>query len=93
VRSFFSAALPIEYAADVAADTTAPDDAAAGAIEFARVSAAITRLPASLRDVLILRTIDDLSQVETAQILGISEKAVENKLRRARQQLVQILDK
>jgi len=91
VRSFFSAALPIEHATGIAADTAAPDDATADRVELARVSAAIARLSASLREVLILRTVDGLSQSETAQILRTSEKAVENKLRRARRQLLQIL--
>ncbi len=91
VRRFFSGALPIEHAFDVAADIAAPDIAASDAMELARVSAAITRLPAPLREVLILRTIDAMSQAETATILGISEKAVENKLRRARQQVLAML--
>ena len=41
---------------------------------------------------LILRTIDGLSQAEAAAILGTTEKAVENKLRRARQALRALLE-
>jgi RNA polymerase sigma factor (sigma-70 family) len=48
---------------------------------------AIANLPASLKEPLVLRTIEGMSQAETAQILGISEKAVEMRVYRARQKL------
>ncbi len=53
--------------------------------------AAIAMLPASLRDVLVLRTIEGMSQVESAGVLDISEKAVETRLYRARAKLAEIL--
>jgi len=40
-----------------------------------------------LREPLVLRTVQDLSQAETAAILGITEKAVETRVRRARAKL------
>ena len=42
---------------------------------------------ASLKDVLLLRTIEALSQADTAALLGLSEKAVETRLYRARAKL------
>ena len=39
------------------------------------------------REPLVLRTVDDLSQAETAAVLGITEKAVETRVRRARAKL------
>ena len=48
---------------------------------------AIAALPASLKEPLVLRTIEGLSQAETAEVLGISEKAVETRLYRARSKL------
>ncbi len=52
-----------------------------------RVAQAIATLPAPLREPLVLRTVQDLSQAETAAILGITEKAVETRVRRARAKL------
>jgi RNA polymerase sigma-70 factor (ECF subfamily) len=45
-----------------------------------------------LREVLTLRTIEELSQAETAAILGVSEKTVETRLYRARARLKKVLD-
>ena len=88
VRRFFTFALPIEQGVQVADDAASPDRAVADAIELDRVSAAIAQLPARLKEVLILRTVDGLGQADTAQLLGISQKAVETRLYRARNTLV-----
>ena len=53
----------------------------------AAVSAAISRLPAKLKEPLLLTYFDDLSQQEAADLLGISVKAVETRIYRARQRL------
>ncbi len=82
---------PIDAAYDVPDDTVAPDVQAADRAELARVNAAIVRLPARLRETLILRTVEGLGQAETAQTLGISEKAVETRLYRARSKLSALL--
>ena len=64
------------------ADQTADDRR-----EMARLTAAIAVLPANLKETLLLRTVEGLSQAETAATLGISEKAVETRLYRARARL------
>lgn len=64
------------------AETTASDRE-----ELDRTVKAIANLPATLREPLILHTVSGLSQAETALMLRISQKAVETRLRRARQQL------
>ncbi|GAC1575566.1 MAG: sigma-70 family RNA polymerase sigma factor [Sphingomicrobium sp.] len=64
------------------------DDIAADRQELERVSREIAALPAKLRETIILRTIEGLSQAETAVILGISEKTVETRLSRARLKLL-----
>lgn len=82
---------------DDASATAAPDDspnpeAIAGdrhALDALRQE--IARLPAKLRDVLVLRTIEGLSQAETAEALGITIKAVETRLARARARLAEKL--
>ncbi len=52
-----------------------------------RVQDAISRLPASLRTVLILRDMEGLSTQETAEQMGLTEAAVKARLHRARQAL------
>lgn len=64
------------------------DDIASDRQDLERVSRKIAGLPANLRETLILRTIEGLSQAETAAILAISEKAVETRLSRARLKLL-----
>jgi RNA polymerase sigma-70 factor (ECF subfamily) len=88
VRQFFTFARDIDDAAEQIADDR-PDQAVAAEDrqELARLRRAISTLSASLREPLLLHTIEGLSQSEAAEILGISEKAVETRLRRARIQL------
>ncbi|MBB4100436.1 sigma-70 family RNA polymerase sigma factor [Sphingomonas kyeonggiensis] len=88
VRQFFTFARDIDDAAELIADDR-PDQAVAAEDrqELARLRRAISTLSASLREPLLLHTVEGLSQSEAAEILGISEKAVETRLRRARIQL------
>jgi RNA polymerase sigma-70 factor (ECF subfamily) len=51
------------------------------------IDAAVERLPESLRVVFLLRDIEDLSTIETAQALNLSEEAVKTRLSRARMRL------
>lgn len=92
VRAFFTRALPLESAYDVAGDSPAIDVEASDRAELARVQRAIMDLPANLREVIVLRGVEELSQAETAEMLGVSEKAVETRLYRARAKLRAILD-
>ncbi|MGQ2936497.1 RNA polymerase sigma factor [Sphingopyxis sp.] len=92
VRSFFTRALPLESAHDVASEGPAPDAEAGDRAEVARVRAAMSKLPHNLREVLVLRAVEELSQSETANLLKVSEKAVETRLYRARAQLRALLD-
>ncbi len=91
VRRFFSFALPIEAAATIADNSIPADQQLADRAELARVRDAIATLPTAIREPLILRTIEGLTQAETAEILGISEKAVETRLYRARSKLMEYL--
>ena len=91
VRRFFSFALPIEAAATISDDSIPADQQLADRAELARVRAGIAKLPSAIREPLILRTIEGLTQAETAEILGISEKTVETRLYRARSKLTEYL--
>lgn len=55
--------------------------------ELVRTMRAVSALPAAIREPLVLRTIEGLTQAETAATLGITEKAVETRVRRAREKL------
>ncbi|MFD1960247.1 RNA polymerase sigma factor [Novosphingobium panipatense] len=93
VRNFFALALPLGEADGVADDAPLPDQAIGAEQQLAQAMKAIAALPSSLKDTLILRTIDEKSEAETAEILGISQKAVETRLYRARARLSEILKK
>lgn len=75
--------------AEVADPMPAAADALADRQELELLWTAIADLPATLKEPLILRTIEGLSQAETAEVLGISEKAVETRLYRARNKLAE----
>lgn len=49
----------------------------------------IAQLPRSLREPLVLCAVEGLSQAEAAEVLGISAKAVEMRVRRGRQRLAE----
>lgn len=93
VRAFFARALPLEQAHDMASERPAADAMVDDRAELARVQGAIARLPARLREVIILRAIEEYSQAETADLLGVSEKTVETRLYRARLRLKGVLDR
>ncbi|NYT40971.1 sigma-70 family RNA polymerase sigma factor [Sphingomonas sp. R-74633] len=87
VRRLLSFSLPIDEAHDLADEAPSPETILSDREELRRTMAAIAALPASLKDTLILRTVEGMSQAETAGVLGISEKAVETRLYRARSKL------
>lgn len=93
VRRFLALALTIGSEAEaIADDVVAIDDATGDRQELDRVKRAISTLPANLKEALVLRTIEGLSQAETAETLSISEKAVETRLYRARAKLIERLE-
>ena len=92
VRRLFSFALPIDAAVEnLREDRPGQDVEASDRQELLRLRSAIAKLPASLREPLILHTIEGMSQAETATVLAITEKAVETRLRRARAKLAALL--
>lgn len=93
VRQFFSFALPLEAADNVIDDLVSGDAAIDDARALAQTTRAIGKLPLSLKEPLILTAVDGLSQAETAIFLGISEKAVEIRVHRARKALGEMLAK
>lgn len=87
VRRLFAFALPIEEAAHVPDAQPGPERALASRQEVARIHAAIAELPDTLKEPLLLCALEGLPQDEAARVLGISRKAVETRIYRARQKL------
>jgi RNA polymerase sigma-70 factor, ECF subfamily len=71
----------------------APDGAAEATERAAAVRAEVERLPADMREVIILCEWQDLSAAEAAAILGTTPKAIDNRLYRARNLLRERLKK
>ena len=91
VRQFFSFAVPLEEAQGVAEQAPDAEHQVADREELARTMAAVAKLPGRLKEVLVLRTIEGMSQAEAAGVLGVSEKTIETRLYRARAKLTEIL--
>jgi RNA polymerase sigma factor CnrH len=91
VRSFFTRAQPLEDAFDQASEGASPETEAGDRSELRRASAAIGELPGKLREALILRAIEGMTQAEAAEALGVTEKTVETRLYRARARLNELL--
>lgn len=92
VRRVFAFALPIEEAHGVSDDAPDPEAVLGSSGEVARIRRALASLPASLKQPLILCSIEGMSQEEAATVLGISRKAVETRIYRARQKLSELLE-
>jgi RNA polymerase sigma-70 factor (ECF subfamily) len=92
VRRLFLFAAPIDEAHALADPSAGPDAQTADARELELVSAAIAKLPASLKGPLILTAIEGLSHAEAAATLGLSEKAIEVRIYRARKKLSEVFD-
>jgi RNA polymerase sigma-70 factor (ECF subfamily) len=60
---------------------------------IALVEAAIDRLPDDYRQVLVLRMVDALDTAQTAEVLGLAEAAVRQRLHRAREMLERDVEK
>lgn len=91
VRRWLGLPLPDGVESWLAEDAPLPDEVAADRHALAAAARAIAALPSSLKDVLLLRTVEGLSQSETARALGIGEKAVETRLYRARTRLREMM--
>jgi RNA polymerase sigma-70 factor (ECF subfamily) len=72
----------------VGADQTLATGAALKALDQA-----IAALPAALKDPLVLTVLEGLSQKEAGVVLGLSAKAVEVRVYRAKRQLAEMLDR
>ena len=92
VRKFFTFAVPLDGdVLEIPDDAIGADVAADDRQRMVAVARAIPQLPNQLKEPLILCAVDGLSQADAATVLGISEKAVETRIRRARARLSEIV--
>jgi RNA polymerase sigma-70 factor (ECF subfamily) len=91
VRGFFARARPLDEGLHVAGAEPGADAEIGGRQELRRARQAIDALPEKLRSVLLLRTVEGMSQAEVAALLGVSGKSVETRLYRARLKLSEML--
>ena len=95
VRSFFYRAAPMDgaRAVQVADDAQRVEEHVIDREELRRVERAIAKLPARSREAFLLYAVEGLSQAEVAEALGVSVKAVETRVARARRLLAEALDR
>lgn len=71
----------------IADESPTPEDILIDQDSLDRVRSAIEQLPVKLREALILVTVDERSQHEAAELLGVTEKTIETRIYRARKTL------
>lgn len=77
------------YTPEAPSQAPGPDVQMSDRDELRAVEAAIAELPLGLKAPLILTTFDGLTMAEAGEVLGITAKAVENRLYRARKALIE----
>lgn len=88
VRRFFFTAAPLETA-DMMPST--PAENGPQQARLAALDAAIASLPTALKEPLLLTVFEGMSHADAGALLGISAKAVETRVYRAKQQLRDVL--
>lgn len=87
VRQFFFAATSLNEATSQAASETSEASDPELETRLAELDRAIAALPSALKEALLLTAFDGLSQQEAGELLGVSAKAIETRIYRAKQHL------
>jgi RNA polymerase sigma-70 factor (ECF subfamily) len=82
----------LELARVLPADGLSAEERAAAAQHHAHMLACVERLPAREREVMILSAFEELSSVEIASVLGVTESSVRSRLFRARNLMAEMLN-
>jgi RNA polymerase sigma factor CnrH len=82
-----------EETEQVADPTVGTDQTLAAGSALKALDQAIAALPAALKEPLVLTALEGLSQKEAGEVLGLSAKAVEVRVYRAKRQLAEMLDR
>ena len=91
VRQFFYAAMPLDSPVVRTLALVDGDERAADEANLGRLDAAIAALPRALKEALLLTAFEGMSHKLAAGVLGVSPKAVENRVHRARLALARAL--
>jgi RNA polymerase sigma-70 factor, ECF subfamily len=81
-----------ELARVLPADGLSAEQRAAASQHHAHVLRCVDQLPAKEREVLVLSAFEELSSVEIASVLGVTESSVRSRLFRARNLMADLLD-
>lgn len=94
VRGWLTRSEPLDSSAglNLPDDGLSPEAAAVARQRLARLDRAVVGLPRGLKEPLILTALEELSQEEAGRILGLTAKAVELRVYRARRALAAALD-
>jgi len=90
VRGFFYFAESLDKRAEQNVAVEIGEDDAAES-EMKRLDRAVAALPTSLKEPLLLTVFEGLSQRDASEVLGISPKAVETRIRRAKAALTRLM--
>lgn len=90
VRRAIRQFLPMEAAARQRDSGPLADQQIGASRDADRVAAALTQVPAHLREPLVLTAIEGMSYSEAAEVLGITRKTVETRIARARAALAKL---
>lgn len=91
VRRLIWGSVPLEQAHIVIDSGATPETTAFDREALIQLDQAIAALPAKLKEPLILTAIDGMSQTEAARLLGVSTKAIETRVYRARLKLAETI--
>ena len=91
IRRLFREAVPLDAAGGIPDPSPTPDTIAGDREALGRLADGMARLPAKLKEPLILTALDGLTQAEAADVLGVSVKTIETRVYRARQKLAAML--
>ncbi len=91
VRKFFYAAKKLDETTATPDVSTSPNSEDNTELALARLDRAIAALPVQLKEPLLLTAFEGLSQAAAGETLGISAKAVETRVYRARKLLAEAL--
>lgn len=91
VRRVFLKAFAIEQSISDLVSTQPADGAEDDAFRLAKLDNAIAELPTRYKEPLLLTVVNGLSHQEAAEVLGITSKAVEMRLYRARRNILQAM--
>jgi RNA polymerase sigma factor CnrH len=87
VRAFINFRFPDAHLAEAVDGSPSPEIVAGDRQRLLQLDSAIARLPGKLKEPLILTVLEGLSHKEAGEVLGVSAKAIELRVYRARQRL------